>query len=261
MRLRIPLVSRYDSVHDNACHKKINGRIWRCLQGTKYEKRHDKDQHNGFCYTLPFPWEGDIEEGDEKAIVFTAVEREMLGHIASHLKENPQLDIGQMSFEVGDMEIQDPDVGPPGNRGVITTKTGVQCRIPPWKLDEYGIENEKARNGESDTSVFWKPKHTLDPFVTQITGNLDWKYRLFNDDVTTSPNELSYPLFNGWNIEKEYSIPLQVSEGREEPVVLTKWQFPYEVRDETHREILNFALDVGLGERNSLGLGSLFVHS
>ena len=37
--------------------------------------------------------------------------------------------------------------------------------------------------------------------------------------------------------------------------VLSKWKFEYTVRDDHHRRHLNLALDCGLGERNSLGLG------
>jgi CRISPR-associated endoribonuclease Cas6 len=37
--------------------------------------------------------------------------------------------------------------------------------------------------------------------------------------------------------------------------VLSKWEFSYTVRDDHHRRHLNLALDCGLGERNSLGLG------
>jgi CRISPR-associated endoribonuclease Cas6 len=37
--------------------------------------------------------------------------------------------------------------------------------------------------------------------------------------------------------------------------VLSKWRFEYNVRDDDHRRHLNLALDVGLGERNALGLG------
>jgi CRISPR-associated endoribonuclease Cas6 len=46
-----------------------------------------------------------------------------------------------------------------------------------------------------------------------------------------------------------------VTEGQEMTYVLSKWEFSYTVRDDHHRRHLNLALDCGLGERNSLGLG------
>jgi len=41
--------------------------------------------------------------------------------------------------------------------------------------------------------------------------------------------------------------------------VLSKWRFGYTVQDEHHRRHLNLALDTGLGERNSLGLGFINI--
>jgi len=45
------------------------------------------------------------------------------------------------------------------------------------------------------------------------------------------------------------------TQGQQETWVLSKWKLDYTVRDDNHRRHLNLALDVGLGERNSLGFG------
>jgi CRISPR-associated endoribonuclease Cas6 len=50
-----------------------------------------------------------------------------------------------------------------------------------------------------------------------------------------------------------------VTQGEERTVVLSKWRFEYEIHDEHHRRHLNLALDAGIGERNSLGLGFINI--
>jgi len=61
--------------------------------------------------------------------------------------------------------------------------------------------------------------------------------------------------FDGYELIKTFAVPVTVTEGQEMTYVLSKWQFSYTVRDDHHRRHLNLALDVGLRERNSLGLG------
>ena len=64
-----------------------------------------------------------------------------------------------MPSRVTDLDVIDPDVGEPGTSGTIPTGTGVSVRIPPWRFDEYGIDTDH------DEAEFWRPEHTLEPFV------------------------------------------------------------------------------------------------
>jgi len=73
------------------------------------------------------------------------------------------------------------------------------------------------------------------------------------------PSERDTELFDSYELIKTFSIPVTVTEGTQMTYVLSKWRFGYTVQDDHHRRHLNLALDTGLGERNSLGLGFINI--
>ena len=248
MRVLARLSARADAAYDNAYHHKLRGRIWRALEDTDYEARHDKNEPPGFVYSNPFP-PGDMCEGDERTLLVAAPEEGLLAHVAEDLQTDRELNVGEMPFRVDDLNVIEPDVGEPGTSGTIETGTGVLVRIPPWRFDEYGID------GDHDEAEFWRPEHAMEPFRNQIEANLDRKHDLFCPDYLLGPNEVDGELFDGYELIKTFAIPVEPTTGQTETWVLSKWRFEYTVRDDDHRRHLNLSLDVGLGERNSLGFG------
>jgi len=248
MRLLARLRARRDAAYDNAYHHKLQGRIWSALKGTDYDTLHDENQPKPFTYSNPFP-PGDIEEGDERTLLVASPEEELLTHVAANLQDNPELNIGEMPFTVEDVTALSPDVGEPGTSGTLSTGTGVLVRIPPWRFEEYGIDVEH------DEAEFWRPEHTMEPLRNQIEANLDKKHDLFCPDYLPGPSEISRELFDGYELLKTFAIPVEPTTGETETWVLSKWRFDYVVRDDDHRRHLNLLLDVGIGERNSLGFG------
>jgi CRISPR-associated endoribonuclease Cas6 len=209
---------------------------------------HDENRPKGFVYSNPFP-PGDIREGDERTLLVASHDEELLAHVAADLKDERELNIGEMPFHVDAVTALWPDVGEPGTSGTISTGTGVLVRIPPWRFDEYGIDVDH------DQAEFWKPEHTMEPFKNQVENNLDKKHDLFCPKYLPGPSEVSGDLFEGYELIKTFAIPVTPTQGVDETWILSKWRFEYAVRDDDHRRHLNLALDVGLGERNSLGFG------
>jgi CRISPR-associated endoribonuclease Cas6 len=248
MRVLARLHARADSAYDNAYHHKLRGRLWEALDGTKYDQRHDENRPKGFVYSNPFP-PGDLNEGDERTLLVAAPDEELLAHVAAHLKDFRELNIGEMPFTVDEVTALGTDVGEPGSSGTIETGTGVLVRIPPWRFDEYGIDVDH------DEAEFWKPEHTMEPFRNQLEANLDKKHGLFCPEYLPGPSDVDGDLFDGYELIKTFAIPVTVTQGVEETWVLSKWKFDYTVRDDDHRRHLNLALDTGIGERNSLGFG------
>lgn len=248
MRILTRLHARADAAYDNAYHHKLRGRIWDALDGTRYDEIHDKNQPKGFIYSNPFP-PHDMDEGDERTLLVASHDEELLAHIAADLHEDRELNIGEMPFHVDAVEPLSVDVGEPGTAGTLSTGTGVLVRIPPWRFDEYGIDVDH------DQAEFWRPEHTMEPFQNQIEANLDKKHRLFCPDYLPGPSDVDGDLFDGYELLKTFAIPVTPTSGQHETWVLSKWEFDYTVRDDDHRRHLNLALDVGIGERNSLGFG------
>lgn len=190
-----------------------------------------------------------MEEGDKRTLLIASREEELLANVAADLKEDRELNIGEMPFHVEGVSAVWPDVGEPGTRGTIESGTGVLVRIPPWRFDEYGIDVDH------DEAEFWLPEHSMEPFRNQLENNLDQKHDLFCAEYLPGPSAVDGDLFEGYELIKTFAIPVTVTEGIEETWVLSKWRFDYTVRDDDHRRHLNLALDVGIGERNSLGFG------
>lgn len=240
--------ARADTAYDNSYHHKLRGRIWRALEGTQYDEIHDANRPKPVTYSNPFP-PGDMQEGDERTLLVASPDEELLAHVAADLQDDRELNIGEMPFTVEDLSSLSPDVGEPGTSGTLESGTGVLVRIPPWRFEEYGIDSDH------DQAEFWRPEHTMEPFVNQVEANLDKKHDLYCPEYLPGPSDVDGDLFDGYELIKTFALPVTPTQGERETWVLSKWRLDYTVRDDDHRRHLNLALDVGLGERNSLGFG------
>ncbi|ALG81758.1 CRISPR-associated endoribonuclease Cas6 [Halanaeroarchaeum sulfurireducens] len=252
MRVLARLRARADAAYNNAYHHKLSGRIWNALEGTKYDAVHNNDDPKPFVFSNPFP-PGDLREGDERTVLIASTEEPLLTHVARDLQDEREWNIGEMPFHVEAVSALSPDVGEPGTSGRLSTGTGVVVRIPPQRFDEYGIEVDH------DEAEFWRPEHSMNPFQNQIHANLDRKHGLFEPDYLPGPTDTDGDLFDGYELIKTFAIPVTPTTGVTETWVLSKWRFDYTVRDDDHRRHLNLALDVGIGERNSLGFGFMNI--
>lgn len=252
MRLLVRLRSRADTAYDTSYHHKLRGRLWRALEGTEFGEMHDDNEPKPFTYSNPFP-PRDMDEGDERTLLVSSTNEQLLAQIASDLLDDRELNIGEMPFHVEEVSSIDPDVGEPGTVGTLESGTGVLIRIPPWRFDEYDIDVN------SEQSEFWRPEYSMKPFINQVEANLDRKHGLYCPEYLPGPSAVDGDLFDGYELIKTFAIPVTPTEGERETWVLSKWKLDYTVRDDHHRRHLNLALDVGIGERNSLGFGFVNV--
>lgn len=250
MRILVRLAARADAAYDNTYHHKLRGRIWRAIEGTDFDEQHEDDTPPGFSYSNIFPW-GEIEEGDNRHLLVASPHEELLAHIAEDFQENRKLNVGEMPFRIDDMSALDVDVGEPGTRGTIETATGVVVRLHEHHREEYGVDD----GDHEDTPTFWRPEHSMEPFVNAIEDNAQLKHDLFAPDYLPGPTEVDGGLFDGYELIKTYALPVTVTTGVEHEMVLSKWRLDYRVRDDNHRRHLNLLLDCGIGGRNALGFG------
>lgn len=248
------LSARADIAYDNAYHHKLRGRIWQALEGTVYDERHGSGEPPGFAMSNPFP-PGDLREGDERKLLVASAEEELLTHVAEDLLENRELNIGEMPFHVDDLSIIDPDVGEPETSGTIETGTGVLVRLYDHHREEYGIDAEDA----DGTPTYWRPEHSMEPFIDAIEDNAQRKHELFAPDYLPGPTDVEAPLFDRYELIKTFAVPVTVTQGVKLKLILSKWRFDYTVRDDDHRRHLNLLLDCGIGGRNGLGLGFINI--
>jgi CRISPR-associated endoribonuclease Cas6 len=253
MRLMVDLRARADAVYQTSYHNKLRGRLWRALQGTRFEEEHGDGEPMGLSFSNVFPW-GEIHEGDERTLLVASPREELLAAIAKDLQSDREFNVGEMPFEVTGLTPIEVDVGEPGTRGVIETATGVVVRLYERHRDEYGIDGEYG-----DSPTYWRPEFTIEPFRDAIMENLQRKHERFAPEYVPSPGAVDGDLFDGYELIKTYALPTTVTEGVELDLLLSKWRFDYRVRDDTHRKHLNLALDTGIGGRNGLGFGFVNV--
>jgi CRISPR-associated endoribonuclease Cas6 len=261
MRLLVTLQCQADTTYDNTYHQDTRNRLWKGLRNTKYDELHDNHgSPQPFTFSNVFPTDenkeifSDPEEGEIRQFLIASPYEDLLSILAQYLMGN-EIHIGHMPFDVLRLQELSPDVGEPGTRGVLRTATGVLSCIPPQYFDEFGIESEHEQ------VEYWTPDNPLEAFVDHIELNLQDKHDEYGADYRPGPRDTEYSLFDSFDFIKEFAIPLSPASGFSSPRVLTKWNFEYVVRDDTHRRHLNLALDVGIGRRNSMGLGFLNIES
>lgn len=245
MRVLFNLQAEMKASYDSEYHGRLRARIWDALKGTKYDEH--GVQTPGFSFSNPFPW-GDLEDGDERHFLIASPREEQLAYITDDLLKNPELHAGSMPFRVTDARSVNPDVGPPGIEGTVETATGIYAVTPPQYLDDPD---------KHDDETFWRPKHGMEAFFEHIETQLQRNHDRFMPDSDPGPVEVDAPLFEEYELLKTYWLDVQLSGNTEWTVLLSKWQFPYRVRNDHHRRHLNLALDVGIGRRTPLGFGFL----
>jgi len=245
MRVLLDLRAEMTGSYDPEYHGRLRSRIWDALSGTNF------DEHGvetpGFTFSNPFPW-GDFEEGDERHLLIAAARERQLAELTEDLLDNPEVHAGTMPFSVLDATPVDPDVGPPGETGVLETATGVYAVTPP---------NYLSNPDEYDDETFWRPEHGMEAFLEHVETQLQRNHDRFMPDSDPGPKDVDEPLFDEFEMVKKYWLDVQLTGDTEWTVLLSKWRFPYRVRDDHHRRHLNLALDVGIGRRTPLGFGFL----
>jgi CRISPR-associated endoribonuclease Cas6 len=111
----------------------------------------------------------------------------------------------------------------------IKTGTPILIRIPTERFAEFSVESAQYK------SIYWCSSH------------LKKKYKQFTDSQISTQRILEKFIF-----KKQVSTNIYEGNSRV-PVIGSLWEFAFS--DTTPKEIQSFALDSGLGERNSLGFG------
>ncbi|SDJ32614.1 CRISPR-associated endoribonuclease Cas6 [Halovenus aranensis] len=260
MRVELTLEALADAAYDTSAHHKIRGRIWRAFQNNdKYIESHGTDHGIGFVFSNIFPW-GEIKEGDERYIRIATPRREVIDELLEHFNDHRGFEVGQMRFEVTDVTGHVPQVGEPGSTGRIDTGTGVFCALSREMAEKHGLDTSKIEAGDSETKLFWRPKHGMEPLQATIRRSLQQTHDQFGDDYYDGPMEVDEPLFTEVEPIKDevtYPVHFQPATAVDRTVILSKWRLGYRVRDDAHRYHLNLALDSGIGQRREHGFGFL----
>ncbi|MHC1635858.1 MAG: CRISPR-associated endoribonuclease Cas6 [Candidatus Methanospirareceae archaeon] len=247
MRILIRLIARKRQSYEMVYHHKLQGFIYGLLRD-EFSGLHDKKGYKFFCFSNIFPIK-DMEEGEGFNLLVSSPSKEIISSLADALGayEGRTINIGEMLFEVAGFK--KVGVGIRGRSLRVLSATPIIIRIPERNYDKYKIpEGErKARY------VYWRPKYSFEAFVKQLNDNLIKK---FNDFYGTNIGE--YQLFEQFIFRRVTATKVVIG-GREYTMVGSMWEFVWSYMDKMQRRIIEFGLDTGFGERNSLGFGFVNV--
>jgi CRISPR-associated endoribonuclease Cas6 len=246
LRLILALRSTRSSPYDLCYHRNLQGFIYSLIRKAGYLDLHDKPGCKFFSFSNLIPPGRSIEAGAKKAFVVSSPDREMIASLEDEARgiTGEEIRIGDMTFRLlGSKTIER---GVPGGFGefVLESGTPIVVRIPQYRLKEYGIET--ARDYDY---VYWRKDHTPTPFIKQLEENLIKKYGEYSGTETDET-----PIFEKVRFLKQVAVPLHIDQ-RETTIIGTLWEFYLRALDERKRDLLQFGLDAGFGEMNSLGFG------
>ena len=244
-RLILTLESTADHAYDLRYHAKLQGFVYSLLRGTAYEHLHDRRDYKYFCFSNIYP-PFDIAAGDTRYLAISSPDEELIRTFAEALLQRENITIGNMRFVLKGLRIASPRIG---RSTALVTRTPIIVRIPRRKYEKYGIASEHSY-------VYWRPELPLDAFLRQLEDNLIKKYKRFLGEELEEDRYL--PLFQELVFKKQVCNHLLIK-NREIKVLASLWEFHFPHLTKEQRELLQFAIDAGFGERNSLGFGFMEV--
>ena len=245
MRLLVSLQTLENCAYDLKYHHKLQGFLYRLMEGTTYQGLHDHKGYKFFCFSNLFP-PRDARTGETRRLIIASPNSNLIKVLEDRLAKVDEAHIGDGAFRIIEMRELNPRV----KEGcVLATGTPIVVRIPKERYVEYGIVPEKPY-----TYVYWRKQHSFAAFVKQLEDNLKKKYKEYHEDEPTSE-----PVFEQFVFEKQVCNHV-VFEGKEAKIFGSLWEFPLGILNERKRRLLQFGLDCGFGELNSLGFGFMNIN-
>jgi CRISPR-associated endoribonuclease Cas6 len=223
---------------------------------------HDKTGYKFFCFSNIFPAR-DLIMNDLRTLLISSPNKEFIEYLYRRIEcMKIEITIGSMRFAIDSVNKLDIKI-PHNVPFTLITGTPIIVRIPKAKYKLHGINPKNDYN-----YLYWRIEHPIELFVSQIQNNLSKKYneyyRCYEDNnnynkdfVRPSMYAPSFAnLFEKFRFIKQVSTKL-VIRGSEQTVIGSVWEFGFEGWQDS--KLIQFVLDSGLGERNSLGFGYMNI--
>jgi len=252
LRVLVRLRAQGTFPYQLAYHHDFQGFIYSLLLGTRYQSLHDKERYKFFCFSNLVPPTRMISQDSLRTLMISSPDEAFIETIQRRLLglQGSAIRLGSMTFRIAGVEPSRPMLASsPLQETALTSGTPIVVRIPPYRWKEYGIQPKRNYR-----FVYWRAEHTPTTFIKQLEENL-WKKYCGYFSAKEQP-ELS--LFEKLKFRRQVAVPLRMR-GQETTVIGTLWDFHFGPMDETKRAILQFGLDAGFGEMNSLGFGFMNV--
>jgi CRISPR-associated endoribonuclease Cas6 len=255
LRILLKLVPRKSHAYVNDYHYHLQAAIYSLIREGGLPRVHDKRGYKFFCFSNIFPF-GDFEQGAERNLLVSSPDRTIIDSIEhaalSKMKSRQPLAMGGLQFAISDVS-RPFRISLDGPETTVRSATPIVVRIPRIRYEEYGIKPEVDYD-----YVFWRETIALEAFVKQLRDGMvkKWKeyFVITFDAGSRYAEEELLPDITYYKFIKTLSKPLIVK--REVQIIIgSLWEISFASTTDVQRGLLEFAVDCGLGERNSLGFG------
>ena len=257
MRLLIRLQSTGNTPYEMQYHYHLQGFIYNLLKGSIYDEIHDIKGNKFFSFSNILP-PYDLKQSDYRTLIISSPDEQFIRYLYEVLQlllgRGRAIKIGIMSFKIDSLRILQRIIPDSNFSLIIGTPIIVRNSRERYKK-EYGFELE----GKYD-EAYWKNGHPIDLFLSSLKENLLQKYATFHGLMKSSNYDRTHKyldamstsqLFTSWAFKKQISTRVFIK-GFEQVIIGTTWEFGF---NPDSKDLVQFALDTGLGERNSLGFG------
>jgi len=237
MRLLVKVEATKNQAYDAKYHHKVQGLIYDLVNN--YDPSlHDRPGYKYFCFSNIFPI-ADMNSGDIRNLIISSADPKLIESLRQHIPEH--VNIGDMSYTLLEKKTFTPEIRTPLK---LVTATPVTMRIPKERYSDYGITSDKDW-------LYWRPEYSFTAYVKQLEENLIKKY---NEYHKTEAEETA--IFQQYIYKKPTHNPT-IIDNREEVITGSIWEYDYTHITPEQKKMIAFALDTGIGERNTMGYGFL----
>jgi CRISPR-associated endoribonuclease Cas6 len=225
-------------------HHSVQGLIYSLLVNTSFDGLHNKRGFKFFSYSNIF---SNRYQNNLYNLIIASPSDEFIEQILYQLHKirdyQIPVEIG-LRFELQEaLIIKNKDLSFPLQ---IISGSPILIRIPPDKF------KAKSDYPKSYSPIYWRSSHPIQLFIDAVESNLNKKLYDFAQSRNNSR------LFTSFTFKKQVSTKIHVN-GSMVPVIGSLWQLGFS--EEIDKKTQLFALDCGLGERNSLGFGFMNIIS
>ncbi len=234
----------------------MQGLIYNHFLGTAFEGLHDKHGYKFFSFSNIFvpnsgkakrEFKNEIREGEKCNWIMASPSHNLINTLkdkfAAKIGNLEKVSVGGAEFRVVCAKPVNARIG---ENALIKSATPIVVRIPQGMYANYSLQSELSY-------LYWRPEMDFNAFIKQLEENLFKKYNEYNGTAIEK-----FPLFEAFRFKKATTSQI-VEEGRDIPMHGSIWEFQFSALTNMQRKILEFGMDCGFGERNTLGFGFVNV--
>lgn len=223
--------------------------IYGFLRGSEYDN-HDKTGYKFFTFSDIFPFY-DLKKNDIRNLIIASPNPGVTSYLKEQFDYIQYIQIGQMNFKID--YVNEFNIILPERVFTLITETPILCQVRKYMYEQIGAS--QFVNGHD--AYYWRSNHPVELFIKQLESNLIKKYNQYHGLESNIDEE--EPIFYKSRFLKQLSTRLSFSKtaDRRITVIGTKWEFDFGASS----QLIQFALDTGFGELNSMGFGFMNVKS